>query len=229
MTAVGVIPARYEASRFPGKPLARIAGLPMIRRVWDGTRSAKSLRTVVVATDDERIAEVCRGFGAKVFMTRDDHPTGTDRIAEVALGLDDEIVVNVQGDEPLIEGFVIDAAVEALADAPEASMATVVHAAEDAQNGKWRPSKEDRLIRITKYEVGPLLDVRFLPAPPRSGRGKDFAWRTIPTGPNPYDVAAGDFDLDGVTDYAAACDGGLYVHFGGAEDRPVLQLGPERA
>ncbi len=130
MTAVGVIPARYEASRFPGKPLARIAGLPMIQRVWEGTRSAKSLRTVVVATDDERIAEACRGFGAEVFMTRADHPTGTDRIAEVALGMDDEIVVNVQGDEPLIEGFVIDAAVEALADAPEASMATVVHAAE---------------------------------------------------------------------------------------------------
>ena len=130
MTAVGVIPARYEASRFPGKPLAPIAGLPMIRRVWEGTRSAKSLRKVIVATDDERIAEACRGFGAEVFTTRADHPTGTDRIAEVALGLDDEIVVNVQGDEPLIEGFVIDAAVEALADAPEASMATVVHAAE---------------------------------------------------------------------------------------------------
>lgn len=130
MTAVGVIPARYEASRFPGKPLARIAGLPMIQRVWEGTLSAKSLRAVLVATDDERIAEACRGFGAEVCLTRADHPTGTDRIAEVAVGMDDEIIVNVQGDEPLIEGFVIDAAVEALADAPEASMATVVHAAE---------------------------------------------------------------------------------------------------
>jgi 3-deoxy-manno-octulosonate cytidylyltransferase (CMP-KDO synthetase) len=130
MTAVGVVPARYEASRFPGKPLAQIAGLPMLQRVWEGARSAKSLRAVVVATDDERIAEACHGFGAEVFLTRPDHPTGTDRIAEVALGLADDVVVNIQGDEPLIEGFVIDAAVEALADAEDAAMSTVVHAAE---------------------------------------------------------------------------------------------------
>jgi 3-deoxy-manno-octulosonate cytidylyltransferase (CMP-KDO synthetase) len=130
MTAVGVVPARYQASRFPGKPLAMIAGLPMLQRVWEGARSAKSLRTVVVATDDERIAEACRGFGAEVFLTRADHPTGTDRVAEVALGLADDVVVNIQGDEPLIEGFVIDAAVEALADAEDAVMSTVVHTAE---------------------------------------------------------------------------------------------------
>jgi 3-deoxy-manno-octulosonate cytidylyltransferase (CMP-KDO synthetase) len=74
MTAVGVIPARYGASRFPGKPLAKIAGLPMVQRVWEGTRRAKSLRTVIVATDDERIARASRGFGAEVVMTRSDHP-----------------------------------------------------------------------------------------------------------------------------------------------------------
>jgi 3-deoxy-manno-octulosonate cytidylyltransferase (CMP-KDO synthetase) len=130
MTAVGVVPARYQASRFPGKPLARIAGLPMLERVWQGARTAKSLRSVLVATDDERIAGACRDFGAEVFLTSPDHPTGTDRIAELALRLDDEIVVNIQGDEPLIEGFVIDAAVEALEAAPEAVMATVVHEAE---------------------------------------------------------------------------------------------------
>jgi 3-deoxy-manno-octulosonate cytidylyltransferase (CMP-KDO synthetase) len=130
MTAVGVIPARYESSRFPGKPLARIAGLPMLQHVWEGARRAKSLRTVIVATDDERIAEACRGFGAQVALTGPEHPTGTDRLAEVAERLEDEIVVNVQGDEPLIEGFVIDAVVEALAAAPEVPMATAVHAAE---------------------------------------------------------------------------------------------------
>lgn len=130
MTAVGIVPARYEASRFPGKPLAGIAGLPMIQRVWEGACTAKTLRSVLVATDDERIAEACRGFGAEVFLTRSDHPTGTDRIAEVALQLDDDVIVNVQGDEPLIEGFVIDAAVEALSGAPGAAMATVVHVAE---------------------------------------------------------------------------------------------------
>ncbi len=129
MTAVGIIPARYGASRFPGKPLAPIAGMPMIERVWRGARQAKRLRDVLVATDDERIAAVARGFGAPVALTSPDHPTGTDRLAEVAAGLDDEIVVNVQGDEPLVEGFVIDAAVEALQATPEAAMATVVHPA----------------------------------------------------------------------------------------------------
>jgi 3-deoxy-manno-octulosonate cytidylyltransferase (CMP-KDO synthetase) len=112
MTAVGIIPARWRASRFPGKPLAKIAG------------------AVYVATDDQRIADACAEFGAAAVMTSADHPTGTDRLAEVARELSDDIIVNVQGDEPLIEGFVIDAAVAALEEDPEAPMSTVVHAAE---------------------------------------------------------------------------------------------------
>lgn len=127
MTAVGVIPARYEASRFPGKALAPIAGAPMIERVYRGACSAKSLRKVLVATDDSRIADACRSFGAEVVFTRSDHPSGTDRIGEVAAALEDDLIVNIQGDEPLIEGFVIDAAVQALANDPEVPMATVVH------------------------------------------------------------------------------------------------------
>jgi len=130
MTAVGIIPARFDSTRFPGKVLTPIAGRPMIQHVWDGARTAKSLRTVLIATDDERVAETCRGFGAEVALTSADHPTGTDRLAEVSAGLDDPIVVNIQGDEPSIEGFVIDAAVAALEAAPAAPMATVVHRAE---------------------------------------------------------------------------------------------------
>ncbi|TMA34397.1 MAG: 3-deoxy-manno-octulosonate cytidylyltransferase [Deltaproteobacteria bacterium] len=130
MRAVGVIPARYRASRFPGKPLALISGMPMIQRVWLGARSAKSLARVIVATDDARIADACHGFGAEVVLTREDHPSGTDRIAEVAERIDCDVVVNVQGDEPLIEGFAIDAVVTALDEDPEAPMATLVHAAE---------------------------------------------------------------------------------------------------
>ncbi len=130
MRAVGVIPARFAAQRFPGKPLAVIAGRPMIQHVWDGARRAKSLDRVVVATDDARIAEACRGFGAEVALTRSDHPSGTDRIAEAAADLACDVVVNVQGDEPLIEGFVIDAAIEALVGDPGAPMATVVHGAD---------------------------------------------------------------------------------------------------
>ncbi|MBW2267834.1 MAG: 3-deoxy-manno-octulosonate cytidylyltransferase [Deltaproteobacteria bacterium] len=135
MRAVGIIPARYAATRFPGKPLAEISGLPMVQHVWQGARRAKRLCEVLIATDDERIASVCRGFGAEVALTRADHPTGTDRLAEVAATRSEDLVVNIQGDEPLIEGFVIDAVVDALAGAADAPMATVVHAASaDALN-----------------------------------------------------------------------------------------------
>ena len=135
MRAVGLIPARYRASRFPGKPLAQIAGMPMIQRVWCGARGAKSLERVIVATDDARIAAACRDFGAEVALTRADHASGTDRIAEVAAGLDCDVVVNVQGDEPLIEGFAIDAVVAALVEDPDVPIATLVHAADaDAQS-----------------------------------------------------------------------------------------------
>ena len=168
MRAVAVIPARFAASRFPGKPLAPIAGVPLIQRVWEGTRTAKSLERVVVATDDERIATVCRGFGAEVAMTRADHPTGTDRIAEVAARLDADVVVNVQGDEPLIEGRVVDAAVEALARDPALPMATLVHAAEPgAQDDPNRVKVViDKNGRALYFSRSPLPYVRDV-APPQ--------------------------------------------------------------
>ncbi len=129
MAALGIVPARYGASRFPGKPLAEIAGQPMILHVVAGARQAKRLRDVWVATDDERIAEVCEGAGIHAVMTSADHPTGSDRLAEVAATVDDDIIVNIQGDEPLIEGFVVDAAIEALERDAGAMVATVVHPA----------------------------------------------------------------------------------------------------
>jgi len=127
MSAVGVIPARYAASRFPGKPLAEIAGVSMIERVWRGACEAKTLRQVFVATDDARIASCCESFGAPVVMTSPTHTSGSDRIAEAASTLTDDIIVNIQGDEPLIKGFVIDAAVEALLENQEDLIATLVH------------------------------------------------------------------------------------------------------
>jgi len=126
---VGIIPARYAATRFPGKPLAPIDGVPMLQRVYEGVRRARTLREVFVATDDDRVAEACAAFGAPVILTSDQHPTGTDRLAEAARQLDDDVVVNVQGDEPLIEGRVVDAAVLALQEDDETPMATVVHPA----------------------------------------------------------------------------------------------------
>ena len=127
MSAVGIIPARFRASRFPGKPLAPIAGRAMLVHVIEGARRAKRLREVIVATDDERIAAAAAAVGAPVAMTSPDHATGTDRLAEAAATLGDAIVVNVQGDEPLMEGFVIDAAVEALEADADAVMATLAH------------------------------------------------------------------------------------------------------
>jgi 3-deoxy-manno-octulosonate cytidylyltransferase (CMP-KDO synthetase) len=104
----------------------------MIQRVWEGAHAAKSLRKVIVATDDPRIADACHAFGAEVAMTRSDHNTGTDRIGEIAATLSDEIIVNIQGDEPLMQGFVVDAAVEALREDPEVPIGTVVHALDPA-------------------------------------------------------------------------------------------------
>jgi len=168
MRAVAIIPARFAATRFPGKPLAPIAGVPLVQRVWQGTREAKSVERVLIATDDARIAEACRAFGAEVAMTRGDHPTGTDRIAEAAAGLDADVIVNVQGDEPLIEGPVIDATVALLARDPELPMATVVHPAEpDAANDPNRVKVViDRRGRALYFSRSPLPYVRG-EAPPR--------------------------------------------------------------
>lgn len=129
MTVLAVLPARFGSTRFPGKPLTSIAGKPMIQHVWERTRFAKRIDAVVIATDDERIQRACEAFGADVEMTATTHPTGTDRLAEVAARHDHEVIVNVQGDEPLIEGFVIDAAVEALLRDDRTVMSTVVHRA----------------------------------------------------------------------------------------------------
>jgi 3-deoxy-manno-octulosonate cytidylyltransferase (CMP-KDO synthetase) len=158
MTAVAVIPARYSASRFPGKPLAPIAGVPMIERVWRGARDAKRLDRVIVATDDARIQAACARFGAEVAMTRADHATGTDRIGEVAAMLDADIVVNVQGDEPLIAGFVIDAAVELLLRDPSLSMGTVVHpldpgGAEDPNRVKVVLDRRGRALYFSRSAI----------------------------------------------------------------------------
>ncbi|WP_295474453.1 3-deoxy-manno-octulosonate cytidylyltransferase [uncultured Pseudomonas sp.] len=128
-----VIPARFGSSRFPGKPLKSIAGKPMVQHVWEQACKSQAGR-VVVATDDARIVEACQAFGAEVLMTRDDHNSGTDRLAEVAtqLGLAaDAIVVNVQGDEPLIPPAIIDQVAANLAAHPEAAIATLAEPIED--------------------------------------------------------------------------------------------------
>ena len=130
-----VIPSRFASTRLPGKPLLPIAGKPMIQHVWEQACKSSAGR-VVVATDDVRIVEACKGFGAEVVLTREDHNSGTDRLAEVAakLGLEsDAIVVNVQGDEPMIPPSVIDQVAANLAAHPEARMATLAEPIKDVQ------------------------------------------------------------------------------------------------
>jgi 3-deoxy-manno-octulosonate cytidylyltransferase (CMP-KDO synthetase) len=123
---VAVIPARYGSTRFPGKALALIQGKPMIQWVYERTKRSKLIDRVLVATDDDRIMRAVADFGGEAVMTSQDHPTGTDRIAEVARGLKNcDIVVNVQGDEPLIEPAMIDEAIRPLVADAAIPMGTV--------------------------------------------------------------------------------------------------------
>lgn len=126
MKILAVIPARYASTRLPGKPLISIAGKPMIERVWEQARGASLISEVLVATDDERIAKAVNSFGGEAVFTRSDHRSGTERVAEVAAAHPDaEIVVNIQGDMPLIEPHAIDAAIEAVRGEEDVRMGTL--------------------------------------------------------------------------------------------------------
>ena len=120
-----VIPARYGSTRLPGKPLVSLAGKTMIERVYERAKQATTAGRVIVATDDERIVKAVEGFGGEARMTRTDHRTGTERIAEVAAHTEGDVFVNVQGDEPLLDPVAVDTAVNALLEQPAAAIATV--------------------------------------------------------------------------------------------------------
>jgi 3-deoxy-manno-octulosonate cytidylyltransferase (CMP-KDO synthetase) len=120
-----VIPARYASSRLPGKPLLRQTGKYLVQHVYEGACEARCAAEVVVATDDPRIVAAVRSFGGKVMLTRRDHPSGTDRVAEAARHLDAEVIINIQGDEPLVEPADLDLLPELLARDPAADMATL--------------------------------------------------------------------------------------------------------
>jgi 3-deoxy-manno-octulosonate cytidylyltransferase (CMP-KDO synthetase) len=170
MTAIGLIPARYASSRFPGKPLVEIAGKTMIEHVYTRASQARSLSGVWVATDDERIAEAVRSFGGRVVMTRPDHPSGTDRIAEAAASLEADVVVNVQGDEPLLDPAVIDAVVAPFTANPDVEMSTLavpIHEPRDVQD----PS----VVKVVVGANGHALYFSRLPIPYyRTGRPGEY-------------------------------------------------------
>ena len=128
LKVVVVIPARYGSTRLPGKPLVSLAGRPMIQYVFERAKRAQTVGRVIVATDDQRIVEAVNAFGGVAVMTRLDHRTGTERVAEVAAREEGDVFVNVQGDEPLIDPVSIDTVVGALLEEPAAQIATVATA-----------------------------------------------------------------------------------------------------
>ncbi|MEK6777656.1 MAG: 3-deoxy-manno-octulosonate cytidylyltransferase [bacterium] len=137
MTVTAVIPARYASTRLPGKPLLKIGGKPMIQWVYERVGRASLVQDVIVATDDRRIHDAVQAFGGRCVMTSPNHTTGTDRLAEAAADLKSDIIVNVQGDEPLIEPGVIDACIRPMMDGgafPAATSCTRIRSREELLN-----------------------------------------------------------------------------------------------
>jgi 3-deoxy-manno-octulosonate cytidylyltransferase (CMP-KDO synthetase) len=152
MKVVGIIPSRWESSRFPGKSLAKIGGKPLIQWVWERASLANRLESVWVATDDKRIEDVVKGFGGNVVMTRTDHPSGTDRIAEAVQKSNASIVFNIQGDEPLIEPELIDELATLMMRDRHCQMAT---AASRIEND--RELADPSVVKVVLSEAGKAL------------------------------------------------------------------------
>lgn len=171
MRTIGVIPSRYGSTRFPGKPLCMICGKPMIQRVVEAVGKAAKLDEVIVATDDDRIAAAVGAFGGKAVMTPSDLPSGTDRVAMAATPLaDDDIVINIQGDEPLIDPALIDMLATRMADDPSWSMATAACpiASFDDLNAK-------SVVKVVLAADGAALYFSRLPIPCRRDGDPDLA------------------------------------------------------
>lgn len=158
---LGVIPARYASSRFPGKALARLDSRTMLEHVYERVSMARYLSNVVIATDDERILDEARRFGALAKMTREDHLSGSDRVAEVASAFPDaELVVNIQGDEPLIDPNAIDAAILPLLDDPEIPMGTLKKRIEDP-----REVNDPNVVKVVTDHFGNAIYFSRSPIP----------------------------------------------------------------
>ena len=165
MKILGIIPARFASTRFPGKPLQLIAGKPLVQHVIERCQLARSLAEVVVATDDSRIADVARRW-ARVVMTREDHPSGTDRIAEVASGETCDAVVNIQGDEPLMDPGVIDQVAALLEGCPMSTAATPIRNCGEYDNPnvvKVVRSLDGRALYFSRRTIPYLRDQAALP------------------------------------------------------------------
>jgi 3-deoxy-manno-octulosonate cytidylyltransferase (CMP-KDO synthetase) len=151
MKSVIVIPARYGSTRFPGKSLARIQGRPMIQWVWEAANRSRLSEAAIVATDDERIADVAAKFGADVVMTRKSHRSGTDRMAEVAEKISSNLYINVQGDEPLLMPGAVDDLIRAMMENPRVPIGTLAHPIET--EAEWRSPEVVKVVRDRHHEA----------------------------------------------------------------------------
>jgi 3-deoxy-manno-octulosonate cytidylyltransferase (CMP-KDO synthetase) len=170
-----IIPARYRSSRLPGKPLLRETGKYLVQHVYERACMARRVQEVIVATDDPRIAAAVEHFGGRTAMTRRDHPSGTDRVAEVARGLDADVIVNLQGDEPMIDPATLDLLPQLLqrdTEAPMATLATPISSPEQWHNPNCVKVVCDAHRRALYFSRSPIPFVRdgrpdFAAEPPR--------------------------------------------------------------
>jgi 3-deoxy-manno-octulosonate cytidylyltransferase (CMP-KDO synthetase) len=176
--AVAIIPARFDSTRLPGKALALIGGRPMVCHVAERTQRARGLERVIVATDDARIEAAVRGMGAEAVLTRREHPSGTDRLAEVAARLDAAIVVNVQGDLPLLDPLMVERLVARMRAEPALPMATLATPIRD--EAEWR---SPHVVKVVAGSDGRALYFSRSPIPfDRDGTraaGEPLGWRHI--------------------------------------------------
>jgi 3-deoxy-manno-octulosonate cytidylyltransferase (CMP-KDO synthetase) len=162
---VGIIPARWSSTRFPGKPLHPIVGKPLLQHVWERCRRARALDSVIVATDDMRIAEAAFAWGAEISLTSRDHVSGTDRIAEVAAKLRGvSHLINIQGDEPLIDPELINQLARKLQRNPKIEMITAAHPFENSADAQ---SPDQVKVVLDRRKARPLFLAQLDPIRPR--------------------------------------------------------------
>ena len=168
LNCVAIIPARFDSKRFPGKVIEALAGKPLIVHTYERTIQASSVEQALVATDDERVVAALEGYDIETVMTRSDHESGTDRIAEAVQDMDVDIVVNVQGDEPLVDPSTIDQAVQALIDHPEASIATAKHSIQ-----QWEDIHDPNVVKVVTDAENRALYFSRSPIPYIRGKSTD--------------------------------------------------------
>lgn len=202
-TVIGVIPARYVSSRFPGKALADVAGKPMVQRVFERCARASRLDALCVATDDRRVYDAAKKFTDDVFMTAAEHPSGTDRVAEVATQTAGDVYVNVQGDEPLIEPAAVDAAAAPFDEDDGVLMTTLARPVPAAEAAELASADVCKVVvdrngdalyftrAMVPFRYRPQVKLAYLRHVGVYGYRRDFLLRFTTLGPTPLEALEG--------------------------------------